>query len=301
METILRVVTVAGCVAVLAGWLRIRPLARDTTLVPAWWWGLAASTLGLATASVGLLRNDGVTDQLWYATAVLALCPFIAVLGARRPVSTAWTSFVMLPLVLVLEWPALGSLARSLVGLAPAVSPTDLLELSRPAVIVWAIVLIMGTGNYFGTRLSGLILLLVFGLFLVVLPLAGPRDGQMPQLTWARAIAAVSAAVCVCWSSIELRRRRGDPGDPQPVGWDRVWADFGDLYGTVWATRVRQRLNEELARVPGGPKLEPGGFDWPAGEARELPEGAERVVRWLLERFVDRAWIDRRLSEGTVD
>ena len=78
-------------------------------------------TVSCGAAVAGLVDgvSPGAVDHLWYAACVLWVAPAVAVLGARRPGSGAWSGFVMVPLLLVLEWPVTGvALAARLAGVA---------------------------------------------------------------------------------------------------------------------------------------------------------------------------------------
>ena len=110
------------------------------------------------------VEHSGWCDLLNYSVAVVMLCPGIAVLGARRPGATAWGFFVLIPLVLVLMWPAAASV-RTLKSGAP-------LELEVPAVLGFAVVLVMSSGDYFGTRYTLPTMLFAAAEILLVAPLS---------------------------------------------------------------------------------------------------------------------------------
>ena len=100
-------------------------------------WGAAWSLSAFCFAD-----RPVVHDQLWYWTAVVSLVPPIAVLGAKRPGSEAWNFFVLVPLVLVLGWPAL--------TVWTAAGP-GALRVETPVLIGFVLVLVMGCGNYIAT------------------------------------------------------------------------------------------------------------------------------------------------------
>jgi hypothetical protein len=91
-----------------------------------------------------------------------------------------------------------------------------------------------------------------------------------------------------------------------PERFDRLWSDFRRQFGLVWSQRIRDSFNE-TARKSGWPVLlAPAGFLANPGEGtrhfgdeRTLGE-MEHCLRWLLRRFVDPEWIDRRLHPATA-
>ncbi|MCA9112443.1 MAG: hypothetical protein KDA52_20980, partial [Planctomycetaceae bacterium] len=94
--------------AILVIGMAVRTL-RLTTLVIAWRWALGAALVWMFALSWSFAAPDreALQDLLWYAVSLISLCPGIAVLGARRPGSAAWTWFVVLPMLAVLGWPML--------------------------------------------------------------------------------------------------------------------------------------------------------------------------------------------------
>jgi hypothetical protein len=103
------------------------------------------------------------------------------------------------------------------------------------------------------------------------------------------------------WISFEIayRTRRNEPS----YRFDRIWFDFLDQFGIVWARRIQDRINEMARREKWSVRLELDGFvddqailistrsvD-PAIETR-----IEHTTRWLLRRFVDTTWIDARIG-----
>ncbi|MGE5194749.1 MAG: hypothetical protein ACM3U2_19840, partial [Deltaproteobacteria bacterium] len=161
----------AGIASLLPVLRRLRRGFRGTALEPAWWWAalvwLTWQIVPIMTVEPSpLARWENV---LWYVAAVLALTPPIAVLGARRPTSRVWAWFVLVPLVLVFSWPLLPLLRGS--------GGASVFSLEEPVVVGYALVLVMGAGNYLGLRFSPSALLWMTGLFLVVLPLCPATVG----------------------------------------------------------------------------------------------------------------------------
>lgn len=301
----MHVMTIAALVAVAYGWWRGRAAVAGTTLLSAWRWGVAAIVLSLAAAVVEPLGTTfrSVADHLWYASCVLWVCPAVAVLGARRPGSGAWGGFVMIPLVLVLEWPVTGV---AVAGRVSGVSSGPLLQnvhLDWPELVAWLVVLVLGTGNYVLTRRGAVVLAGVGGIVAFLWPLTG----SIPAGTWVE-FTRLGGALLL--SGAVWRARRSStvfPSEPDPDLGERLaraWDDFYQAYGLVWAARVGARVNEELARIEGGGVLGPGGVafadeDTVAAEQRVVVyQRTESTLRWLWGRFVDDAWIESRLGPG---
>jgi hypothetical protein len=73
---------------------------------------------------------------------------------------------------------------------------------------------------------------------------------------------------------------------------DRVWLDFRDLLGTMWALRVLERINAASSQNGWGARLT--WRRWIVSQAP--PEALQRSLRMLLRRFVSEQWIDERLN-----
>lgn len=273
--------------------LRVRNLLR-TTLVTAAGWSLAGvSAWWLAVVCRNLqLTDPGTTDVFYYSTAVLLLCPGIAVLGARRPGAGAWSFFVLFPLVAVLLWPALAS-SQFLKADTP-------LELEAPALIGFGLVLVMGTGNYFGTRFTLPAMLYAAALLLLVAPMSASVPDLLPSRETARPWAAVALALSTGLAALRAGEK---PEGLAPL--DRLWLDFVDSFGLVWAKRVMDRLNEAARHENWAAEFHWHGIVWnpdTSAEDRDRTEARiEHTLRWLLNRFVHAEWIDERLANATAE
>lgn len=271
----------------LAVLMVVRTRLRGTTLVAPWAWSVVAVlSVGLTEvliAAFGGARLGPVRWYLRYAAGVLSLCPGVALLGARRPQDRAWQVVVM-TLVAILQLPAL----RSWI-LNPGL-PLDLETGWRAFVLVLAAVVLV---NLLPTRHGGAALVAFAGqMVLLVRQLPGG-----PSETDERgAILGLGLIVlAMVWASWPVRRRE------PTLGMQRVWRDFRDAYGAVWALRVVERFNTaEAAR-------DRVRLDWSglsrggtlAGDGKPLsPEElrvAEQALGHLLWRFVSPEWIARRL------
>jgi hypothetical protein len=284
------------CVSAVGAWgalsilLGTRQRLATTTLRTALWWAIAACALWATILTADSLwpRASPEWSSLgWYAAGVLALCPGIAVLGARRPGAGVWNGFVLVPLVAVLGWPALTFWSS---GPAP-----QRLLLEAPALIGFLLVLGMGAGNYAGTRYAHSAGLLALAECLLLAPVAAATATWFPAPQVPRLWATLCLSLAVVVASLQARRTR-----PATTGFDRVWLDFRDTFGIVWARRVQERINERAATEGWPVALHSAGFAWTAGtddatRAQTSPR-IEHTLRWLLRRFVDDAWVDARIG-----
>jgi hypothetical protein len=294
-DAILKLLGTAGLIVAGPILARARTGLKGTTLTSAWGWlvvGLTVWTAAWLAGTVTSRVDPSVADQLWYAAAVLMLCPSIAVLGARRPGARVWAWFVLLPLVVVLGWPAL-------IAWDYARLQVSSLELELPAVIGFALVLVMGAGNYFGTRFTTASLLYAASILLVVAPFSPAVPDAFPESERAR----IWATVCLT-AALAVAARQALRESTAPKSFDRLWIDVRDFFGTVWAKRLMDRVNDMAAREAWPLRLEMYGLVWTRddldAEARTATLARlDHTLRWLLRRFVDPGWIDERV--GGVD
>ncbi len=272
------------------GVFRLIRTVRHTSLVAAAWWAVG-SQLILTVAWVGMILpqtfSPGIADQIWYLAAVSSICPLVAVLGARRGRIVDWSLFVLLPLIAVLEWPALAEWSRTWNGRR--------LELEAPSLIAFVLVLLMGVGNFLGTRWTWPALWWAMNWGWVLWNF-GTLFGQV-KIPREMTLGIVAVFQILFWWSVETAARR----KPAASGWDRVWVDFRDHFGILWAFRVMTRINEVAHREQWPWRLTADGLklvasvNSPAGDPSADPR-VDRTFRWLLKQFVDSEWIDTRLS-----
>lgn len=269
---------------------------RLTTLTTAACCALAGLAIAALAQSIELAapsKSNGWVDLGWYFSAVVLLCPGIAVLGARRPGASAWAFFVLLPLVLVLMWPAVASfqLAR----------PEHSIEVEVPALVGFGLVLIMSGGNYFGTRYTLSTLYYVATITLIVVPMSSATPRFFPERSTSRFLASLGMLLTIA----NFDRRSRAVSDEQVSRFDILWFDFMDSFGMVWAKRVMDRVNESSRHEKWTMRLELHGFV-PTVESPTLEEAArteeriEHTFRWLLKRFVDPEWIGSRIGDRNL-
>ena len=283
----------AGLASLLPVLARLRVGLGGTALVSAWSPLVAAWLVWLVVAIVTLpqfpLRRWA--DSLWFLAAVIALVPPIAVLGARRPTSRVWTWFVLVPLVLVFAWPVVPDLWS---GARPST-----FSLEAPVVVGYMLVLVMGAGNYLGLAHTVSAMLWMAGLLLIVLPLCPATQGLVPDAWSGRAWGTGCLAAAGWIADWQAARRYSANNSRSPF--DRAWSDFRELFGIVWAKRIQERFNDD-ARSRGlslrlgflGLEEAPGGHSSTGFDAPSLA-AAESSLRWLLQKFVDAEWLEKRL------
>jgi hypothetical protein len=219
-----------------------------------------------------------------------------------------WSYFVLTPLLLVFSAP---------LATADWTGPKPSIVIPAPISVGLVIVLLMGAGNYIGTRQTfsavafATAVVLVFGRFSEL------GGGMLPQPATAMPWATSLTAFAVIWAARPASNRRPLPGI------DRVWTDFREAFGIVWSRRIQDRINERAAHEDWELRLVETGFipatDWgPQPNKPQLrsidvtgsiPRQASRdhtpphddpriehALRWHLRRFVDDLWIDQRLG-----
>lgn len=267
----------------------IQHFTRNTSAESARLWAFAAVLACMASVAcqwpeLGISPRSRSAAQ--YLAAVMLLTPFIAILGARRPGANAWPWFVVLPLVMVLQWPSISQLMSG--------NSETAIEIPTPTLIGFTFVLVMGTGNYFGTLNTGSALICAVGTLLVVLPLT---DWVSAQNTWA--LPAGCILLTFAASLLPGRYSEAPPlVDREEADLNQLWADFRDLYGIVWAKRVMDRVNQFAERERWDVRMSLDGFVNTDGHPAAVV--ADRPVQnlcWILRRFVDPVFLQRYLPE----
>lgn len=272
---VLTAMTVTGGLALA----RAKPVIAGTTLVAPWWWNVAA-LLTLATCAATDKFNSSPAPawqaHLAYAAAAVTFCPWMAVLGAKRPQDVAW-QFVVATLLVVLLLPSAEALLYR---------PQSPLELhAARAWFLWLLIA-LGLANALPTRdaLRGVLIAAAQVVLLAPqLPLLESR-AQSPLLALALFTLALSA-----WPRT-LRRRSASPD------WSALWREFRDAFGAMWALRVAERFNV-AARMNDWPvNLRWSGFvsTEAPGATPALSPAMQTNLLGLLRRFVSRPWIDAR-------
>ena len=234
------------------------------------------------------LVEAGVADRLWYLCSVLMLCPPIAVLGARKPGVQAWNWFVLVPLVLVIGFPAMALRGSS--------SLTAPLQIELPAAIGFGLVLVMGAGNYFGTRFTLAAGLSVFSLLLIVGSLTSSVSENFPSTLNSRIWGTLSLSAAFITAACRAKRTFS-----RTHRMNQIWIDFRDDFGIVWSKRIMDRINRIANEEHWPVRLDLDGFlavdsTAEAEVSLQVDKRVEQVLRWHLRRFVEPEWIDSRLK-----
>jgi hypothetical protein len=267
---------------------------KETTLIVPWSWacisgaGIVLSALYGATTSADA---PGSSFAAWqFVAACGTFCPFVALIGAKRPQHSAW-SFVVLSLWGMLSLPAAEVLL---------LQPGQQLEIN--AFRSWFLCAIMAAEiiNFLLTRFGWAVLLLVAGQTVWLseyLPLT-------PHLWLPAGLAAhrvtlgfllVASSLVGAWLAT-LRR------PPKLGSYDRLWIDFRDAFGLFWALRLSERVNAVATQANWGFDLGWSGFRTtdelkPLGELpAEIDRPLQHNLQGLLRRFVSPEWIAQRLN-----
>lgn len=272
-------------VAGLAVLLSTRDAVRQTTLIGAWWWALAA-LIGWSGVELWVSfshTSGGLLPLLRFAAVSLSFCPVIAVIGAKRPQHTAW-NLVVLSLWMVAALPAAETyfLQR---GIGVKIGDVR-------SMFLWGVIL-LGLVSYLPTRYWLAAMLLGAAQIVALAPhLVFIRGTMVPQAELVGLLLAV-AAMGVAWF---ISRRRTVTSN----GFDRAWLDFRDTFGLFWALRVQERVNAAANQFDWDLELGWSGFRRASDGAplSEIDAGVEAALRstfkGLLRRFVSNAWIDER-------
>src|SRR5262245_13879409 len=186
---------------------------RTTALAHALGWAVAAFCAWIAATIAG-----AATAQ--YLAQALTACAGVAVLGARQPGVGAWNGVVAGLLAVLLLPLAQGALAGA--------EPIDAI---RKFFLAFALGL--GVMNFVPTRLGlGAAVFLVAANWAVLQP--GPVEPFILLL--------VGWAPWVAWLGFVIWPASGWEGD-------RLWRDFRDRFGVVWAQRLREQFNAAAANA----------------------------------------------------
>jgi len=276
--------------------------ARGTTLLaPLIWCSLSWTTLAIALIvmcqtplSVLSVRRDGPM----LLAAASTLCPIIAILGAKRPQDRAW-QLIVTSFWLIAVWP---------VTQGALLYPEDPIQIPIFWRWLYGAALVVEVVNYLTTIFCAAVVLAVCGQALLISVFwAGLRrplsaDDMLPAVLLA---AAATISASLLWQWRNARRTASNST------WDRLWLDFRDDFGLLWAMRMLERVNSLARAASADVVLGWRGFYRPsvAGKPSQsvascgpLVDGElakiEPGIRNLLRRFVSDAWIDQRLRSA---
>ena len=191
-------------------------------------------------------------------------------------------------MLLVLEWPAISLMVTSEIE--------EPLVLQAPAVVGLFLVLLMGAGNYLGTRFTLAVILFALAEVCFVLSVCELRPESVSPDTL-RVVGCVPLllsifAVLYAFSTWRCSK----------LGIERVWADFRDSFGVVWSRRVAERFNLMAKRDKLEVRIQNDGIiingDSGCSESTIEQSREEQILRWILKRFVDEPWLNHRFGHS---
>ncbi|HXT60471.1 MAG TPA: hypothetical protein VN699_17650 [Pirellulales bacterium] len=266
---------------------------RGSTLAAPWVWScFSLAALVGAEIMAAWLNGEApsaVAVHLQYLAAMTMLTPFVAMLGAKRPQDRAW-QWIVLSLLALLALPSLKAAIFD-AGAPPA----------PHAAWRWllAVMALAGLLNYLPTR-YGVAAALFFGGQLLELAeylpgLAAPLSGRDSLAGLGLAVAALLAA-----QAAALVKKSGAPSV------DRLWLDFRDAFGVLWALRVAERFNAAAAQSSWRVWLGWSGLKSNRKEqhlvrdagpiSADVLPAMRQSLKNLLWRFVSPEWISERLG-----
>jgi hypothetical protein len=271
--------------------LVLRRRVRQTTLTAAWWWAVAATISFVVVEVVAFLWRQQLGESgatsLRLIAAPLAFCPAMAVLGAKRPQHLAW-QFIVLSMWGVLAIPGL---EHFVLQRAAAI------ELHGVRIAFVMALIGLGVLNWVPTRHWEAAICIAVGQALLYVE----QFPGLPNLA-VGAFVAPGAAVFFVMGTVVLTLDVFAPRRDES-GLDRVWLDFRDSYGALWALRVAERVDAAAAMHEWPLSLTWSGFRWnetpPEGaDVENIPSAINVVLDNLLRRFVSQEWIAKRREQG---
>jgi len=282
--------------ALVAVWfaVQIRSMLMMWTARQAWTW-MIVSLLAVLLHSVFSLRilqmNEAVNSATAYFSATMLLTPLVTILGARRPGIFAWHWFVVLPMIVVLQWAAFSQLQGN--------HWRTPIELSAPLVMGFAVVLVMSAGTFLGMNS---LFALVYALGIAIFLTSGttPASVQSPVLRSGPLL--ILAAIWIFHRNLRLQTAQLQTASTTIQQTKALQNLFGSLYGFAWSRRVQDRVNQFAPREQWSVRLTSAGFERPDGNLptdEELRKPCEALL-WVLARFGDETWLQHILNQSNL-
>lgn len=291
MHSIIGFSSLAATLTAVCLALSIRADLYPWTVRAAWSWMIAALlalTMNTVVSLPMLEAGDALVSWTAWFAATMLLTPLVTIPGARRPGISAWHWFVVLPLVLVLQLPAISQLYGS--------QGRSGIEVSAPAAMGIVVVLLMSAGALLGTCSSLFAIVYAAGIGLLLIPRTTNTSLLVPV--------SQSAPILILFAIRSYRRNvrqqttRLRMASTKSQRLRIVIELFSGLYGISWAHRVCVRINQFGQREKWTVQLTATGFKRPDGTEpsdEELQKPLNSFV-WVLSRFVDEDWL-RQITE----
>lgn len=273
--------------------LRYYRRAAETMLFIPWAWAFGTFEFVTAMNCFGEFSGQnrfglfsGNYGAVHFVAAAGTLCPFIALIGAKRPQHSAW-SFVVLAL-----WGMISLPAAEVVLLNPGQ------ELEINSIRSWFLLALIlgGLCNFVLTRYFLSSALLAVAQFVWLGPwLPWSFHPKIMSHEFAGLLCA-SGAIITAWLVSRSPTRAANE-------YDRLWFDFRDTFGLFWSLRLIERVNDTAKQAGWDFDLGWGGFRTkssfePLGKLPpETRAALVNCLQGLLRRFVSREWIAERLGE----
>jgi hypothetical protein len=278
-------VALLAIAALLLAWRM--PRLRGTTLLGPWFWAMIG--LLVLVAAELWLWDDGRNEHaasVRFLAACGTFCPLISLLGAKRPQHTAW-HFVVAALWAVLALPSLEAMF---------LHRGQSLEIH--AMRGWFLWVLIGLEavNLLPTRFWNSTLLFTASqvlLFANQLPwIEAPPN--VPKET----IGCLGVLLAILVASLNVPRRSA----LHP--YDKLWLDFRDSFGALWAMRAAERINAAAQLNDWPIRLGWNGFQSSQNGnslenlSKNLEPAIQQALVNLLRRFVSSEWISQRLHQS---
>ena len=157
----------------------------------------------------------------------------------------------------------------------------------------WFLLILIGVGfvNFLPTRFWPAAILFATGQTLL---LSGSLPFGAPWFAADRLVGFffVAAAILLVACGLPKSNRSASP-------LDRVWLDFRDAFGALWALRVAERINAAASMYDWNLSLKWSGFQFSGDlkDEEDLPPAVLTSLNNLLRRFVSPEWIASRLGD----
>lgn len=234
---------------------------RDTSLVFACWWAMAA----WVCVSISPLESEVFSYLLLCAIASVV----VALLGARHPHEGPW-NFVVVGFLVIMMFP----LAEGLFF-----RPTN------PVLFFFVLASILAVGclNYLPTRLGAAACVLASGCLLEFSALEVPTLVRLENDLYHQVLrkSCFALAPWLAW----WMWPRNYPGRSD---FDCLWLEFRNRYGLIWGLRVREQFNRSAANAGWPVQLKWNGLRNQSGAALSPDTEGEmlKTLKGLLQRFM---------------